>query len=222
MCVGGRNLWGVANRPHVFTIFRVGNCSFVSIRACQKLLNRGRLCFLCVWVFCLHVCVCSMLMPGEQGSQKRPFHPLKLELTVMTCHCGSENSDPLQDQQTLLTTKLSLQHRCEHFKQGYPKVSNTNGPWTTVEKYQPSEYEDGTLMFVPGLKQKFQTGLPLLAGMAFWCYARKIMSARLIQTVNQTNKKIKHIIVTEGPSDTIYYMINLSWYYTLNMLSNDT
>jgi hypothetical protein len=35
------------------------------------------------------------------------------------------------------------------------------------------------------------------------------MSARLIQTVNQTNKKIKQIIVTEGLSGGIYYMINL-------------
>ena len=35
---------------------------------------------LCVWVFCLHVCLCTMCMPGAYEGQKRASDALELEL----------------------------------------------------------------------------------------------------------------------------------------------
>lgn len=43
-------------------------------------------------MFCLHVCVCSMYMPGALGSQKRLSESLELELSmVVSCHMGVKN-----------------------------------------------------------------------------------------------------------------------------------
>lgn len=36
--------------------------------------------FLCVWALCMHVCLCTICMPGDWGSQKRAWDdPLELE-----------------------------------------------------------------------------------------------------------------------------------------------
>lgn len=38
---------------------------------------------LCVFVFCLHVCICTIYMPGSHGVQKRVSDPLELELWMV-------------------------------------------------------------------------------------------------------------------------------------------
>lgn len=34
-------------------------------------------------VLCLHVCICTMYVPGSLGGQRKALGPLKLELPVM-------------------------------------------------------------------------------------------------------------------------------------------
>jgi hypothetical protein len=41
---------------------------------------------LCVWVFCLHVCLCPTCMAGVCEGQKRALDPLKLELQMLVNH----------------------------------------------------------------------------------------------------------------------------------------
>lgn len=42
---------------------------------------------LCVWVFCLYACLCTMCMLGAHRGQKRILDPLELELqTVLSSH----------------------------------------------------------------------------------------------------------------------------------------
>lgn len=41
---------------------------------------------LCVWVFCLHVHVCTTCVPGACGGWKRTLDPLKLKLQVFVRH----------------------------------------------------------------------------------------------------------------------------------------
>lgn len=49
--------------------------------------------FLCMWVFFLHVSLCTTRMPGDDGSQKRVVDPLDLEIqTVTSCHVGASSS----------------------------------------------------------------------------------------------------------------------------------
>jgi hypothetical protein len=46
----------------------------------------------CVWVFCLHACLCTMLMPSAHKGQRRMLNPLEQEVqTVVSHHVGSEN-----------------------------------------------------------------------------------------------------------------------------------
>lgn len=53
-------------------------------------------CFiLCVWVFGLHVCVCTTCAPGSFGGHKGTLGPLKLELQmVVSCHAGAGTKTP--------------------------------------------------------------------------------------------------------------------------------
>lgn len=39
--------------------------------------------YLCVWVFCLHICLRSTCVPGACGSQKRVLGSLQLELQTV-------------------------------------------------------------------------------------------------------------------------------------------
>ena len=41
---------------------------------------------LCVWVFCLHVCLCNTCMLGTYRSQKKMSDPLHLELQMVVSH----------------------------------------------------------------------------------------------------------------------------------------
>lgn len=48
--------------------------------------------FLCVWVPCLRVCMCSMCMPSARGRQKKTSDLLELKLPiVLSCHMGAMN-----------------------------------------------------------------------------------------------------------------------------------
>lgn len=42
---------------------------------------------LCVWVFCLRVCLCTMCVPGAHESQKRALYPLVPELQTVVSYC---------------------------------------------------------------------------------------------------------------------------------------
>lgn len=54
-------------------------------------------------MFCLHVCLCIMCMPGAHKSQKKALDPLPLELQkIVSCHVGAGNNPgPLQEEQVL-------------------------------------------------------------------------------------------------------------------------
>jgi hypothetical protein len=41
---------------------------------------------LCVWLFCLHVYLCTMYVPGAQGGQKRALDSLELKLQTVVSH----------------------------------------------------------------------------------------------------------------------------------------
>jgi hypothetical protein len=48
--------------------------------------------YLCVWVFCLHICLGIMSVPDVCKGQKRASDPLELELpTAMSCHRSAKN-----------------------------------------------------------------------------------------------------------------------------------
>ena len=48
----------------------------------------------CVSVFCLHVCLCTMCVHGAQRVQKRASDALRLELQMdMNCHVGAGNGN---------------------------------------------------------------------------------------------------------------------------------
>ena len=66
-----------------------------------------RIYFLCVWLCCLHVYLCTVYMPGAFRGQKRASDPLELELTVVVSHygCWESNPDPLQEQPVFLTLR---------------------------------------------------------------------------------------------------------------------
>ena len=63
---------------------------------------------LCVWVFCLSVCLCVTFIPGSKGGQQRVTEVLELELQmVVTCHVDAENQ--LCPLEKLLTAEPFLQ-----------------------------------------------------------------------------------------------------------------
>lgn len=43
--------------------------------------------YLCVWVLCLHVCLCIICMPCALGSQRVMVNPLDLELQMVVSYC---------------------------------------------------------------------------------------------------------------------------------------
>ena len=46
---------------------------------------------LCVWIFCLHVCLCIMCVPGACRGQKRASDPVELELQIVVrCHVDAD------------------------------------------------------------------------------------------------------------------------------------
>ena len=46
----------------------------------------------CAWMFCLHVCLCTICIPSAQRGQKRPAGPLELEFQMVVSYCvGLEN-----------------------------------------------------------------------------------------------------------------------------------
>lgn len=53
----------------------------------------------CVWLFWIHICLCTIYMPGDCRGQRRASDSLQLEL-----HCGAG----AQEQPVLLTTELFL------------------------------------------------------------------------------------------------------------------
>lgn len=64
---------------------------------------------LCVWVFCLHVLVCTTCMPDVLRGQKRMSNPLKLELeNGLDPSFGGWELNPSAEQQELVTTELSF------------------------------------------------------------------------------------------------------------------
>lgn len=66
---------------------------------------------LCLWVFCLHLYLCTMCLPSAQGSQKRALALLELGmLTVVNCHVGSGSwTESFEEEPVLLITEQSLQ-----------------------------------------------------------------------------------------------------------------
>lgn len=60
-----------------------------------------------VWVFYLHVCLCTTYMPCILRGQKRTLNPLKPEL--QTCGCWDSNVGPLEEQALLSIIQMSLQ-----------------------------------------------------------------------------------------------------------------
>lgn len=49
-----------------------------------------------IWVFFLHVCLCTIYMRGSQGNQKRASVPLALVVQmVVRLHVGAENQSQL-------------------------------------------------------------------------------------------------------------------------------
>lgn len=60
-------------------------------------------------MFCLHVCLCTTYMLGAHGGQKQVSDPMGLELETTPCGCWEVNPGPLEQQQVLLTSRLSLQ-----------------------------------------------------------------------------------------------------------------
>ena len=45
-----------------------------------------------VWLFFLHVCLCTVCMPDAHGGQRRALDLLKLELQMVVNHCvGARN-----------------------------------------------------------------------------------------------------------------------------------
>lgn len=47
---------------------------------------------LCVWVFCLHVCLCTTCVPG--ACRKKSLCPLRLELQKVVSHCVGPGNEP--------------------------------------------------------------------------------------------------------------------------------
>jgi hypothetical protein len=48
--------------------------------------------FLCVLVFCLHICLCTTYLPGTYRGQKMEYDPLDLELQMFVrYHVGAGN-----------------------------------------------------------------------------------------------------------------------------------
>lgn len=70
-------------------------------------------------MFCLHVCVCSMYMPGALASQKRLSDSPKLELSmVVSCHMGVKNQTghSARTANALDYSAISLAYQCICFK----------------------------------------------------------------------------------------------------------
>lgn len=63
---------------------------------------------LCVWVVCLHGCLCSMCVLA-QGDQRTTSNPRELELHTDSYGCWEVTPSPLEEQPVLLTTEPSLQ-----------------------------------------------------------------------------------------------------------------
>lgn len=72
---------------------------------------------LCVNVFCLHACLCTVCMIGAQECQKRVWDPQELELQMLvSLHVGVGNQTlVLWKNEQLLTTKSSLQLFCFYY-----------------------------------------------------------------------------------------------------------
>lgn len=69
---------------------------------------------LCVWMFCLHACMCIMCgVPRARGVQKRVLDPLEqasyggLRVPWLAL-CWASNSGPLWEQQAILSAEPSL------------------------------------------------------------------------------------------------------------------
>lgn len=55
-----------------YMIFFLSQCTKYNLTLYKK--------YLCVWVFCLRVCLCIMIMYGANGGQKSALDPLEVEL----------------------------------------------------------------------------------------------------------------------------------------------
>jgi hypothetical protein len=67
---------------------------------------------LCVWAFCLYLCICTTCMPSAHGGQKRVSNSLNLESQIYVTWCGmwvlGIKPGSSQEQQGLLTAQPSL------------------------------------------------------------------------------------------------------------------
>jgi hypothetical protein len=67
-----------------------------------------RLINLCIWVFCLHVCLCAKSVPGACGGQKRLLDipgTRIIDGCQPPCGCCEPKPDPPQEQQVLWTAE---------------------------------------------------------------------------------------------------------------------
>ena len=58
---------------------------------------------------CLQVCLCTMRMPDGLGVQKKVSDPMGLELQMVCTIVWVPGTEPLQEQEVLLTMETSLQ-----------------------------------------------------------------------------------------------------------------
>lgn len=78
-----------------------------------------------VWVFCLHVCLCTICMPDAHENQKTASDSLELVLQKVVSHygCWELNLHSLEKQPMLLTTESSSLQAWEIFLETGPHWS---------------------------------------------------------------------------------------------------
>ena len=73
---------------------------------------------LCIWVFWLHVCLCTMFVPSTYECQQRALEPLELEFSEggkRPCGCWEANLGHPEEQPFFLTTESFLQSNWGRF-----------------------------------------------------------------------------------------------------------
>ena len=87
-------LFGVEGRESHIILSQPPKCwdyKSTPVRLILSFLNKTVI-LLYVQVFCLHVCLCTMCMPGARGVQKRVLGTLELKLqAVVSCHVDAGN-----------------------------------------------------------------------------------------------------------------------------------
>lgn len=125
----------------------------------------------------LHVCMCTVYLPGAHGGQMRAWDHLEQELQMamsLHCRCWDLNLLPLHEQPWLLPSKPFLEFHTKCSWERPVSISvliSDQSPWTGYSTFGQSFPEvPRTLQHLPGCCASESVWLAWILILRNWCY----------------------------------------------------